>query len=271
MLIDWFTVGAQVLNFLILVWLMKHFLYQPILDAIDAREQRIATELTNAAAKQAEAQQEREAFQRKNTEFAQQRAALLKQATDEAQTERERLLDEARKAAAALQAKRQETLRNEAQHLHQALRRRTQQEVFAIARKALTDLAGTSLEERMVEVFAGRLRELDGAEQDRLTAALKASPGPVMVRTAFDLPPAQRASTEAAIKESLGLETPAQFTTAPDLISGIELTTNGQKVAWSIADYLASLEKGVAELLKAQDLPEAAPEPEQPQPEVTHS
>jgi F-type H+-transporting ATPase subunit b len=37
MLIDWFTVGAQVLNFLILVWLLKRFLYGPILDAIDAR------------------------------------------------------------------------------------------------------------------------------------------------------------------------------------------------------------------------------------------
>ena len=41
----------------------------------------------------------------------------------------------------------------------------------------------------------------------------------------------------------------------PDLISGIELTTNGQKVAWSIADYLASLEKGVDELLKEKDKP----------------
>ena len=271
MLIDWFTVGAQVLNFLILVWLMKRFLYQPILDAIDAREQRIAIELANAAAKQAEAQQERDAFQRKNAEFDQQRAALLNQATDEARAERERLLDEARKAAAVLHAKRQETLRNEAQHLHQAIRRRTQQEVFAIARKALTDLAGTRLEERMVDVFAGRLRDLDEAEKERLTSALEASPSPVIVRTTFDLPLAQRASTEAAIKATLGAETPVQFGTAPDLISGIELTTNGQKVAWSIADYVASLEKGVEELLKAKDSPEtqAGPEPEEPQTATT--
>jgi hypothetical protein len=42
MLIDWFTVGAQIVNFLILVWLLKHFLYKPILNAIDAREKRIA-------------------------------------------------------------------------------------------------------------------------------------------------------------------------------------------------------------------------------------
>jgi len=48
MLIDWFTVGAQALNFLILVWLMKHFLYKPILHAIDEREKRVAAELADA-------------------------------------------------------------------------------------------------------------------------------------------------------------------------------------------------------------------------------
>lgn len=271
MLIDWFTVSAQALNFLILVWLMKRFLYQPILDAIDAREQRIAAELADAAAKQAEAQQEREAFQRKNAEFDQQRALLLNQATDAARAERERLLDEARQAALALRTQQQDALCNEARHLDQALRHRTQQEVFAIARRALTDLAGTPLEERMVAVFADRLRDLDAVEKERLTSALKASPSPVQVRTTFDLPPAQRLATEAVIKATLGVEMPVQFTTAPDLISGIELTTNGQKVAWSIADYLASLEQGVAELLKAPDSPEAAPEPEAPQHEVTRS
>jgi len=63
MLIDWFTVGAQVLNFLILVWLLKHFLYKPILNAIDAREKRIASELADADAKKSEAQKERDDFQ----------------------------------------------------------------------------------------------------------------------------------------------------------------------------------------------------------------
>ena len=105
MLIDWFTVGAQALNFLILVWLMKRFLYKPILDAIDAREKRIAGELADAAAKKAEARKERDEFQHKNEEFDQQRAALLSKATDEAKAERLRLLDEARKAADALSAK----------------------------------------------------------------------------------------------------------------------------------------------------------------------
>ena len=86
MLIDWFTVGAQALNFLILVWLMKRFLYKPILHAIDAREKRIATELADADAKKAEAQKERDEFQHKNEEFDQQRAALLSKADGRGQS-----------------------------------------------------------------------------------------------------------------------------------------------------------------------------------------
>jgi len=269
MLIDWFTVGAQALNFLILVWLMKRYLYKPIRHAIDEREKRIAAELANADAKKAEAKKEHDEFQHKNAEFDQQRAALLSKATGEAEAERQRLLDEARKAAVALNSKRQEALRSEEHALHQAIRQRTQQEVFAIARKALTDLATTSLEERLGEVFTRRLREMDGKAKEGLGAALKTASDPAVVRSTFDLPAEQRAAIQNALNETFSAEIRVRFETAPDLISGIELLTNGQKVAWSIADYLASLEKGVDEVLKEKDKREAKAEPKlETKPEV---
>jgi F-type H+-transporting ATPase subunit b len=257
MLIDWFTVGAQALNFVILVWLMKHFLYKPILNAIDTREKRIATELANADAKKAEAQKDRDEFQHKNEEFDRQRATLMTQTTTDAKAERQRLIEEARKAADALSTKRQEALSNDAQSLNQAISRRTQQEVFAIARKALTDLATSSLEERVGDVFIRRLRETNGQAKADLAAALKTASAPAVVRSAFDLPAEQRVAIHNAINETCSVEINVQFETAPDLISGIELVTNGQKLAWSIADYIASLEKGVGELMKEKDKPKA--------------
>jgi F-type H+-transporting ATPase subunit b len=261
MLIDWFTVGAQALNFIILVWLLKRFLYKPILDAIDARENRIATELADADAKKGEAQKERDEFQHKNEAFDQQRAALLIKATEEAKAERQQLLDEAHQAADALSAKRQETLRNDAHNLDQAISRRAQQEVFAIARKALTDLATTSLEERMGEVLIRRLREMDGKAKEGLAEALKTASDPALVRSAFELPAEQRAAIQNALDEIFSAEIHIRFETAPELISGIELTANGRKVAWSIADYLVALEKGVGELLKDKEQPAAKAEP----------
>jgi len=257
MLFDWFTVAAQALNFLILVWLMKRFLYKPILHAIDEREKRVAAELANADKKRAEAQRESDEFRDKNEEFEQQRAALLSKATDEAKAERQRLFDEARKAAAALSAERQEALRTERQNIHQAIIRRTQQEVFAIARKALVDLSTTSLEERLADVFTRRLGEMDAQSKAGLAEALKTTPDPAFVRSAFDLPAEQRAAIQIALNETFSADIHVRFETAPELISGIELTTNGQKVAWSIADYLVSLEKGVDELLKEKADPVA--------------
>jgi F-type H+-transporting ATPase subunit b len=258
--INWFTFIAQVINFLILVWLLKRFLYKPILHAIDEREKGIATQLAEAEAKKAEAQKERDDFQHKNEDFDQERAALLKKATDEAKAERQRLLDQAQKDADALRARRQGALRNEQRNLNEDIIRWTQREVFAITRKTLADLATTSLEERMSEVFVGRLRGLTGAPKDQLAAALKTSPSAALVRSAFDLPPAQRAAIERVVKETFDTQTHLQFQTAPELVSGIELSANGQKLAWSIADYLATLEKSAGKLLHVDAKPESKPE-----------
>ena len=246
MLVDWFTVGAQAINFVILVWLMKRFLYQPILDAIDAREKRIAGELADADAKRAEALVERDEFQRKNDAFDQERAALLNHATRDAERERRRLMDEARQAADAWSATRHETLRREAQSLNELIRHHVQHEVFTIARRVLTDLAAESLEDRMVNQFVQKLRALNVEERSRL-AALGGSPGTVIVRTAFDLAPAQQASTEGAIGDLMGTGTRVRFETAPDLVSGIELAADGHKVAWSIAEYLGLAREGRAD------------------------
>lgn len=264
MLIDWFTVGAQVLNFLILVWLLKRFLYHPILDAIDAREQRIASELADADARKAEAGEERKAFEEKNASFDKERANLLQQATAAANAERQRLLDVAREAAAALSAKRQESLQTEARELHQEISRRARAEVFAIARKTLADLATASLEERMGEVFTRRLREMDGKAKASLGEALKSASAPALVRSAFELPAEQRTKIHDAINETFSADIHIRFETAPDLVSGIELTTDGQKVGWSIAEYLASLAKGVEELLQEKEKDQARAQAKKP-------
>ena len=252
MLIDWFTVIAQTLNFLILVWLLRRFLYKPILDAVDAREKRIAAQLADAAAKMTEAQKEREEFQHKNEEFDANRAALLTKAADDANVERQRLMDEARKAADAQSLLRRETLINDAHNLHQAVRLRTQEEVFAIARKTLADLAGVSLEARMTEVFLHRLQDMDGPSKERLGGALKTASAPALIRSAFDLPAEQRMAIQNALNETFSSNVPVRFETAPDLVGGIEMTANGRKLSWSIADYLVSLENSVGELLAKQ-------------------
>lgn len=262
MLIDWFTVAGQVVNFLILVWLMKRFLYHPILDAIDAREQRIAGELADAAAMVTEAKKERDEFQRKNEELDQQRSALMKIATQQANAEGQQLLDKAREAADALSAKRAEALKIDARNLNQEISRLARTEVFAIVRKTLRDLAETSLEERVAAVFIRRMREMDDAAKQIIGEAIKSASEPALIRSAFELSAEQCAAIQNALNETFSSAINLRFEIVPDVLGGIELSANGQKVAWSIDDYLVSLEKSVSELMKGRTQPAAQPKPE---------
>jgi len=258
-LIDWFTVGAQAVNFIILVVLLRRFLYKPVLRAIDAREERVAAQLEDAETKRREAGEAGDAFQHKSDELEAQRAGLLSKATEEAAAERKRLLDEARADADALSAKRKEALAGEARDLRDAVLRRTRTEVFAIARKALTDLASTSLEASIVGVFAARVRALDGEPKALLARALETGAGPALVRSAYELSAEQRAEVQAALDETFGAKAPLRFDVAPALLGGVELTAHGQRVAWSIDGYLASMEGAVGELLDRS----AAPAPKE--------
>jgi F-type H+-transporting ATPase subunit b len=256
MLIDWFTVGAQAVNFLILVWLLKHFLYKPILHAIDEREKKIAAELADASSKKIEAKKEQDEFQHKNDEFDKQRDELFKKVTADAGVEKAKLLDEAKKAADVFSEKRHASFIQEEEKIQQSIMKRVQKGVFAISRKALKDLSGTDLDERIVNVFVGQL-----TGSSLTNSSLKNSATPVTIRTAFAIPTALQATVEKQIKDKLSPDAQIQFEVNPDLISGIEITSDGQKFAWIISDYLNSLEKEIEGTVKQKyKKPEAKPE-----------
>ena len=252
MLIDWFTVGAQAVNFLILVWLLKRFLYKPVLAAIDEREKRITSELENADQKKAEALKEQTDFLHKNDEFQRQRFQLLLEATNSGKTERDRLLEKARSDSEDLRSQSKKALSNELGKLTQNIGTLAVGEVFSIARKTLADLADTSLEERVTSIFIHRLLDLNGKQKASLTASLHSAPGPVLVCSAFELAAPQKMAIEKTVRPIFGEAAGIEFETRPDLISGIELTANGQKIAWSIADYLTSLKDSISGLLEPQ-------------------
>ena len=254
MLIDWFTVAAQVINFLILVWLLKRFLYKPVLNAIDEREKRIAAQLQDADKKKAEALKEQTDFQHKNEELDQQRVALLADATNAAKAEREKLIGAARQDAEALHAKLEKATHDEFENLNKAVGTLAQKEAISIARKTLAELAGVTLEESMAETFARRLRGLDDKSRAQFRELLHVSQAPV-VRSAFQLSDPQKAAIADALKPLIGEGTKIAFETKPELIAGIELIANGQKIAWSISDYLGDLSDALGALLKSKSSP----------------
>jgi len=249
MQINWFTVIAQVLNFFILVWLLKRFLYKPVLKAIDERENKIATQLQDADAKEKKAIKEQAEFQKKNEKFDQEKKGLMDKAVAETNEEKVKLLEAARNEATALRLKLENSLKELQENLNRDIAQKTQQEVFAIARKTLADLSAVSLEEQSANVFIKRIQDLKKEEKKQFMEAFKAGSNSILVQSAFDLPKKQQTDIQSSVNEILGEKTQFKFKTAPEIISGIELSSNGYKLAWSISEYLKSLQNTILETL----------------------
>ncbi|GAB1487343.1 hypothetical protein MASR2M79_24000 [Aminivibrio sp.] len=192
--IDWFTVAAQAINFLLLVWLMKRFLYKPVLRAIDAREKRIEEQLADARAQKMEALEEKEEFQRKNEIFDQERTELMNAAAEEAKSEKMRLLEEARASAEELQAKWREGLEKDASRLEEDFQSRVRKDVFFIVRKTLSDLAGEELEGKIIDLFLRRLEAMDEETRTSLAPVSKDPDESVQLRTALPTENSRRGS-----------------------------------------------------------------------------
>jgi F-type H+-transporting ATPase subunit b len=254
MLIDWFTAGAQAVNFLILVWLLKRFLYRPVLAAIDSREKKIAAQLANATQREAQARAEREDFQHRSEALDGERQGILRKANDAAAAERQRQLEETRQEAQLLRARLAEALVKEREEISRRLSIQTQTEVFALARKVMAELAHVSVEGRMAEIFMDHLRSLP-AEQRRLIGVGATERGTAdrtaVVRSAFELAPAQRASIGAVVSDCFGAGFITRFEiSSPELVLGLELSINGTKLAWSVIDYLSAISRQVDSLME---------------------
>lgn len=249
MLVDWFTVIAQVINFLILMVLLRRFLYRPILRAMGEREARIAATLEAAEATRAEATRKAERYREQNSELQERREEMLLEAREEAEAWRRTLIAEARDEIRELRARWYAGLQQEKEAFFQDLRQRTGRQIYAIARRALADLANTDLEQQAINVFIERLDALDEHRREAVVAAIRSAGGEVIVSSAFDVPPESRRRIRDVLQDQMAEGLKVRFETRADLICGVELRAQGYKIGWSLENYLESLEESLVEAL----------------------
>ncbi|WP_158849260.1 F0F1 ATP synthase subunit delta [Algibacter sp. L1A34] len=239
--INWFTFIAQIINFLVLMWLLKRFLYKPILSAIDERETKIKNQLLDAESQKRDAAKEKDEFKVKNETFSIEKDALMQKAAEEAKAEGDRLKENARHEANNLKDELEKAFTKDQAVKNKNMAKRIGDEVLDITRKTLIDLSSANLEEQTLEVFLKKMKGLDGDEKVRFLEALKGSKS-ILVQSAFPLSTNQQASIKKSLKELFEKENSYEFKVQPELINGIEILANGYKLSWSISDYLKSFE-----------------------------
>lgn len=251
MQIDWFTFACQVINFLILVWLLKRFLYGPILRSIDQREQAIAERLQSAADREAAAAAAQKKYEDQQAELTHLKESLLADAAAEVERWRKDRLQELREEIAEARRSWHESIAREQRQFLAELRERTARQVHEVVRHVLQELASCELEQQMVRQFLKHLHQ----ESDRTWSEFRngQQQGTAVVRTAFAVSPAGQTSLSDEISQCISAET-VHFEVDPELICGIELIAGDHKLQWNVDNYLESLQRSITTALDQQSL-----------------
>ncbi|MDY7015617.1 MAG: F0F1 ATP synthase subunit B [Cyanobacteriota bacterium] len=251
-LIDWFTVIAQIINFIILVFLLRRFLYEPILKTMKKRQQTLEASWEEARERQREARQEAESYRKQQQTLGEQRQTAIAEARESAEQQRQALIRQAREEVAQQQRQWEKSLERQQQDFLEELQGRVKAETLAIARRVLQDLADAELEHQAIAIFLKRLQNLSPEEQKRLSESNGQGDRALVVRSHFPLSEAIRQQIVTALSDRhIANDSQIDFTTSPDLICGIELQSAERAIAWSFDEYLQTLDRRFASLLNS--------------------
>jgi len=257
-LINWFVVAAQIINFLILVLLLKRFLYGPIVQAMAAREEGIASQLATARQKKQDAEQDEASLRQKIREIEERRQEMLTEAGRQAEAHKNELFAQAREEVEQIRQKWAASLQREKETFLQNLKQRLGQEVIETSRRALQEMANQELEQRLTESFLDRLRQLNPEEQTAIRESVTETGGELLITTAFEMPEEARHKVAAQVQEQFGQGLALRYATSGELLAGLELLTSSRKLAWSLGSFLDSLEEDLSQAFQELQKSEAA-------------
>ncbi len=238
MQIDWITLIAQIINFLILLFLLKYFLFDKIVSAMRKRQERIDHKLEDAESTREEAEQKLQEVHEMKSELEEQKNDMLKKAEQEANKRKEGLLDDARNEIDQLSKKWKSEIEKEKEEFFKTFRQRVGSEIYQTSKTILKDLADEKIEYAITEKFIDKITNLSDSEKDKIKQHSNDS-NALMVRTSYELK--KKSDLEHVLKKQFGNDLRLDFNVTDDFIGGIELVANGYKVIWSIEEYTQHL------------------------------
>lgn len=239
MQIDPFTLLAQLVNFALLVLLLRRFLYEPVTRVMEEREQAMAEEREEVERVREEAAARKRSLEEERRQLEKERSDAISKAEREADERRRDLLEEAREEARRAREQWAKDLDRQRDELRRSLRESIAQNAGVVARRALSDLADARLESQVVAAFCKRLRHLDEETRESLASSRNGEGEPrVEVRTTFELATEERACVEEAVGSVLGDDRPVAFSQSDEPVCGISLLVDRHEIAWSVDQYV---------------------------------
>jgi F-type H+-transporting ATPase subunit b len=221
MQLDWTTFLLEIANFLVLVWILQRFLYNPVRAAITRRQEKIETLLGEARTAEAKAEELKSRYENRLNEWGAEREKLRAQLAAELDTERAHRRESLDAELERERGRRRVLDESREQETKKAIEERALDEAGRFAARLLERLASPALEERLLDLFLDDLRTLSEDVRGSLRNGVAARDTKVVVTTAHPLSADRRAALAAAVHGFAGDEAAIEFAEEAGLLAGL--------------------------------------------------
>lgn len=246
--IDWITLLAQLVNFGVLIWLLKRLLYQPILTLIAAREADISKRFEAAAAQTKEAEEEKEWLRADRSALKASREGVMEDARQSADALSKKIERQAKDKAAQAQRAWMDERAHHATKLNRKVAQNAAVLLEQVAARCLHDLADEPLQHAMAKRFIATLQNADANTNKIMISHLQDKP--IKITTQGTASPETRTLLETAIRKLVNKKVGIEFASNTEISPGLILEAGGQTYAWTIDSYLAEFSRALNSTLE---------------------
>jgi F-type H+-transporting ATPase subunit b len=234
---------AQIVSFLLLLFILRAVGYKPIQKILQERQARIQKGLEDARAAEetrARIEAEREEILARARAEAEE---MVAEARRRSQEEREKLLAQAREEAERIRA----TARQEAEAERAQLLGQMREQIVALAMAAAHKLVGEALDEQRQRALVAAF--FSGVREGRVEILPEEMPaeGPVVVTSALPLTEAEASIVRRELASWLGREPEVAFRVDPAVLGGLVVRIGDRVVDGSFAGQLEQMRRALAE------------------------
>ena len=238
--LSWSTFILEIINFLVLVWILIHFLYRPVLDIIKKRQDNIEQIQQEANLKFANAEALQQEYEGRLTDWEhekqQKREVLQQEIQEERQKRMEQITTELkneRKKAEVIEQRLKTEQQNH--YLEQATLRAAR-----FAYKFLSAVASPELESKMVDILIKDLTSLDEDQIASLRQSCHLPLDKIIICSAYPLKEEQLQALEKALQLLCDQSIPAEYQQDTALIAGLRITLGSWVLRMNLQDELSS-------------------------------
>jgi len=246
--LNWSTFLLEILNFLVLVWILKRFLYKPVLDVIARRRAAIENKLAEAEQLRTDAEALKDQYENRLSSWQQERQKAIDELRHEIEANRLQQLGDLKQELAQEEEKIRVAGSRKENQLLREIEQRALHQAAEFASRLLAEAAGPELENRLFDLLLDGLSTMPADQISALGSKWGELPERILVSSAYPLADDKRHRLEDTLSRVTGLSVPVHYERDAELLAGLNITIGAWVLQLNVRDEL----RGFTELFHVE-------------------